>query len=216
MNESAAADRRIHETRDEREHAEQSEGRHYSDNRIPRVAAATMDTLPDEASRGDSGGIIGIGAFVRATFRIAHEKGGSWIELRRLASRQRLKISHRSCSVASVWLISWRTNCPAEFSRRPSARRRQATKARLAAIQAKLHGEQRSALCLSGGGIRSATFALGVVQALAKRDLLTAFDYLSTVSGGGYLGGWLSAWIKNAGDARNGLPGFEQGPPHLG
>ncbi len=75
------------------------------------------------------------------------------------------------------------------------------SKRRLAAIQAKLHGAQRSALCLSGGGIRSATFALGVVQALAKRDLLTAFDYLSTVSGGGYLGGWLSAWIKNAGDA---------------
>ena len=31
--------------------------------------------------------------------------------------------------------------------------------------------------------------------------MLTPFDYLSTVSGGGYLGGWLSAWIKNAGDA---------------
>ena len=74
-------------------------------------------------------------------------------------------------------------------------------KARLESIQAKLHRAQRSALCLSGGGIRSATFALGVVQALARRDLLTRFDYLSTVSGGGYLGGWLSAWIKNAGDA---------------
>ncbi len=70
---------------------------------------------------------------------------------------------------------------------------------RLEAIQKKLHGERRSALCLSGGGIRSATFGLGVVQALARRGLLTEFDYLSTVSGGGYLGGWLSAWIKNSG-----------------
>src|SRR4051812_14466068 len=52
-----------------------------------------------------------------------------------------------------------------------------------------------SALCLSGGGIRSASFSLGVVQGLAKRGLLEKFDYLSTVSGGGYLGGWLTAWI---------------------
>ena len=40
-------------------------------------------------------------------------------------------------------------------------------------------------LALSGGGIRSATFALGVLQALAKRGLLSKIDYLSTVSGGG-------------------------------
>jgi predicted acylesterase/phospholipase RssA len=47
-------------------------------------------------------------------------------------------------------------------------------------------------LCLSGGGIRSATFALGVVQGLAERSVLNAFDYLSTVSGGGYTGAWLA------------------------
>ena len=52
-----------------------------------------------------------------------------------------------------------------------------------------------SALCLSGGGIRSATFSLGVIQGLAKQGLLKQFDYLSTVSGGGYTGGWLTAWI---------------------
>ncbi|HEU0098348.1 MAG TPA: hypothetical protein VFQ67_06185 [Allosphingosinicella sp.] len=52
-----------------------------------------------------------------------------------------------------------------------------------------------SALCLSGGGIRSAAFALGVVQALAAKGVLTSFDYLSTVSGGGYLGGFLQRWI---------------------
>ncbi|MHB1054173.1 MAG: hypothetical protein ACYCZT_14070, partial [Thiobacillus sp.] len=39
-------------------------------------------------------------------------------------------------------------------------------------------------LALSGGGIRSATFCLGVIQALARLRLLHAFDYLSTVSGG--------------------------------
>ena len=54
----------------------------------------------------------------------------------------------------------------------------------------------KSALCLSGGGIRSATFSLGVIQALAKFGWLSQFDYLSTVSGGGYIGGWLSGWIR--------------------
>ncbi|MHB1144689.1 MAG: patatin-like phospholipase family protein [Thiobacillus sp.] len=50
-------------------------------------------------------------------------------------------------------------------------------------------------LALSGGGIRSATFCLGVIQALARLRLLHAFDYLSTVSGGGYIGAWLSTLI---------------------
>lgn len=53
-------------------------------------------------------------------------------------------------------------------------------------------------LAFSGGGIRSATFNLGVIQALAELRLLTKFDYLSTVSGGGYIGSWLSALIYRA------------------
>jgi len=56
-----------------------------------------------------------------------------------------------------------------------------------------------SALCISGGGIRSATFALGALQALAKQGVLQRFDYLSTVSGGGYIGSWLTSWINRAG-----------------
>lgn len=54
---------------------------------------------------------------------------------------------------------------------------------------------QPSALCLSGGGIRSAAIALGMIQALVDRKLLSKFNYLSTVSGGGYIGSWLSAWL---------------------
>ncbi|MBW8329716.1 MAG: hypothetical protein K0M48_11365 [Thiobacillus sp.] len=50
-------------------------------------------------------------------------------------------------------------------------------------------------LAFSGGGIRSATFNLGITQALAELRLLRQFDYLSCVSGGGYIGGWLSAFI---------------------
>ena len=49
-------------------------------------------------------------------------------------------------------------------------------------------------LAFSGGGIRSATFNLGVIQAFAKNHLLASIDYLSTVSGGGYIGSWLSSW----------------------
>ena len=52
-------------------------------------------------------------------------------------------------------------------------------------------------LAFSGGGIRSATFNLGVIQALARARLLRAFDYVSTVSGGGYIGGWLMAWMHH-------------------
>lgn len=54
-------------------------------------------------------------------------------------------------------------------------------------------------LALSGGGIRSATFNLGILQGLAHLGLLRRFDYLSTVSGGGYIGAWLAAWIKREG-----------------
>lgn len=63
-----------------------------------------------------------------------------------------------------------------------------------------------AALCISGGGIRSATFSLGAIQALAERGLLDQFDYLSTVSGGGYIGGWLTAWKHRAGGLENVLP----------
>ena len=98
----------------------------------------------------------------------------------------------------------------------------------------------RAALCFSGGGIRSATFCLGIPQALARcadipppengkqdetkkleQSLLGCFHYLSTVSGGGYIGSWLSAWRKRASfhdirtnlTSRPGGPDFE--PPQI-
>jgi hypothetical protein len=51
-----------------------------------------------------------------------------------------------------------------------------------------------SGIGLSGGGIRSATFCLGVLQALAQMDLLRRFDYISSVSGGGYTATSLQWW----------------------
>jgi hypothetical protein len=58
--------------------------------------------------------------------------------------------------------------------------------------------EPLAALCLSGGGIRSAAFALGALQGLARFGVLDHFHYLSTVSGGGYIGSWLTAWRHHA------------------
>lgn len=79
--------------------------------------------------------------------------------------------------------------------------------ARLAMLIQAVHAlkQKRSALCLSGGGIRSATFNLGLIQGLAGKGMLGQFDYLSTVSGGGYVGGWLSAWIKRHKEGMEGV-----------
>lgn len=86
-----------------------------------------------------------------------------------------------------------------------------------------LHTQKRSALCFSGGGIRSSTFCLGVISALAKYSfgsdpsnqaprLLAGLDYLSTVSGGGYVGSWLSSWITREGSTEAVLRQLAQTP----
>ncbi len=74
---------------------------------------------------------------------------------------------------------------------------------RLARVYAALHrrdaadpAKGRTALCISGGGIPSSAFALGILQGLASAKVLDKFDYLSTVSGGGYVGSWLSSWAR--------------------
>jgi hypothetical protein len=56
-------------------------------------------------------------------------------------------------------------------------------------------------LAFSGGGIRSATFGLGVLEALQTHDLLRGVHYLSTVSGGGYIGSWFTASCHRAAQA---------------
>lgn len=62
--------------------------------------------------------------------------------------------------------------------------------------------EPRVGLALSGGGIRSASYCLGVIQALAYRRALPNVDYMSTVSGGGYIGASLSYLLhQSAGGA---------------
>ncbi len=59
----------------------------------------------------------------------------------------------------------------------------------------------RVGLALSGGGIRSATFCLGVLQALAEKDVLPKIDFLSTISGGSYTGAFLGRLYSRSGDS---------------
>jgi hypothetical protein len=78
---------------------------------------------------------------------------------------------------------------------------------KISEIYRKLNADNRWALCLSGGGIRSAAFALGILQRFGAQQIsskrrgeqaepaLHQFEYLSTVSGGGYIGCWLSTWL---------------------
>src|SRR5215475_12908518 len=82
-------------------------------------------------------------------------------------------------------------------------------------LYAAVHSQQEplSALCISGGGIRSATFALGAVQGLAEQGILERFDYLSTVSGGGYLGSWLTSWSHRAGGLDKVVPKLRRDAP---
>lgn len=55
-------------------------------------------------------------------------------------------------------------------------------------------------LALSGGGIRSASVCLGAIQALAAHHRLHYFDYVSSVSGGGYTHAALQWWLSKAWD----------------
>eukprot|EP00002_Diphylleia_rotans_P039725 TRINITY_DN9283_c0_g1_i1.p1 TRINITY_DN9283_c0_g1~~TRINITY_DN9283_c0_g1_i1.p1 ORF type:complete len:1009 (+),score=195.69 TRINITY_DN9283_c0_g1_i1:43-3069(+) len=52
-------------------------------------------------------------------------------------------------------------------------------------------------LALSGGGVRSATFNLGLLQAMSHLGILRYVDYVSTVSGGGYTGCCMTAMLQN-------------------
>lgn len=75
----------------------------------------------------------------------------------------------------------------------------------------------RAALCFSGGGIRSATFGLGVLQGLAQHSgepegVLRSLDFISTVSGGGYLGGWLTRWRQERGGMEEVLKELSRNP----
>lgn len=69
-------------------------------------------------------------------------------------------------------------------------------------------------LAISGGGIRSATLALGVLQSLARSRLLRRVDFMSTVSGGGYIGSFLGrCYDRRRTDSSYGVNSLQSAPP---
>lgn len=84
-------------------------------------------------------------------------------------------------------------------------KRAQDRRAAMGVVRPAGHENATWALAFSGGGIRSATFCLGALQGLAQAqpttsegnspssNMLMQFDYLSTVSGGGYIGGFFAS-----------------------
>jgi hypothetical protein len=63
----------------------------------------------------------------------------------------------------------------------------------------KLEVPSRLGLAFSGGGIRSASVNLGLLQSFARSGILKQAHYISGISGGGYILGWLTAWIARVG-----------------
>jgi hypothetical protein len=68
-------------------------------------------------------------------------------------------------------------------------------------------------LAISGGGIRSAIFSLGVLQAMADQQVLKHFGYVSTVSGGSYIGAFYGSLFVpdtlRSGDAQTAASEFK-------
>ena len=102
--------------------------------------------------------------------------------------------------------------------------------ARHVAVDLKFDGQpgtpvpDRLGIAFSGGGIRSACVAIGVMQRLAQAGILKQVHYLSAISGGTYAMSWLTAWTKRLGDfsvvqgclgnnTNNGLPAEPAEPP---
>lgn len=88
---------------------------------------------------------------------------------------------------------------PATLTKLDQAERAAVSARRLLRGRPERPGMDAFGLALSGGGIRSATFSLGVAQVLADRGLLGDVDFLSTVSGGGYTGAFLSSRLGAVG-----------------
>jgi len=92
-----------------------------------------------------------------------------------------------------------------------AARERDLVLARRRQYQIDTERRWAAGMALSGGGIRSATFAIGVLAALARRNLLPQFDYISSVSGGGFAAGFLTQLLGGPdNDPRFGLDANRQ------
>lgn len=94
---------------------------------------------------------------------------------------------------------------PAKLRREEAAliEQRRVASGQKAQAQAPAEITDATAIAISGGGIRSATFALGVFQAFAAQRYLRKVDFLSTVSGGGYFGGFFCGLFARKSSTKN-------------
>jgi hypothetical protein len=75
---------------------------------------------------------------------------------------------------------------------------------------------ERIGICCSGGGIRSASFNLGVLQAIQGKQRLQETEYLAAVSGGSYIAAAVAMVAKTKNKTRdagtNDPPGDDSDP----
>lgn len=135
------------------------------------------------------------GEVLETEFRLIHGDG-KWDPADRRACDDRAKLIRQATHHFKRPLPAMPVATEAQRQARADAERAAEDEAERLALHAwsVRNLPDQTALCLSGGGIRSAAFALGVLQGLARQNLLHQFHYLSTVSGGGYIGSWLTAW----------------------
>ena len=112
----------------------------------------------------------------------------------------RVETFNRECEVVKQSAI------PAKSPRAGEAR--EAERHLASYICDKMRSRGFDALCFSGGGIRSGTLCLGILEALA--DALTRIHKLANClcwerltisprfSGGGYIGSWFTSWVHRA------------------
>lgn len=72
--------------------------------------------------------------------------------------------------------------------------------------------KQDIGISLSGGGMRSASFSIGVLSGLNDNDILSNVNYISTVSGGGYAAYW---YLSSLHYSQNMLVDEDALPPNL-
>jgi Patatin-like phospholipase len=139
------------------------------------------------------------GEVLETEFKLIHGEG-KWDPADRMASDDRARLIRQATHHFKSQLLDMPVATEAQRQARADAEREAENEAKRLALHAWSVRDlpDQAALCLSGGGIRSAAFALGVLQGLARQNLLHQFHYLSTVSGGGYIGSWLTAWRHRA------------------
>ena len=110
-----------------------------------------------------------------------------------MSDTQQAQTATAAADAAAATKAAWETHRKAE--REAIAKRRQAA---FAATPEALE-VPHAGLALSGGGVRSATFCLGLIRGLAQNGILRRFDYVSTVSGGGFIGAALGRLVGSIG-----------------